>query len=218
MNKLYSSAKQRTIIVETENKKSVAIFASGTGTNAEAIIVRSLQSDASYRVEALLSNNSSCRAMSMAQLYFIDAFHISTVTHPYPPDYDQAILSVLEEYCIDFIALAGYMKKVPPAVIQKYRGRILNIHPALLPKFGGQGMYGMFVHEAVIASKESETGITIHQVDEKYDHGETVFQATVQVTEHDSAESVSAKVRSLELQHYPEIIQKFALSLPEKML
>jgi formyltetrahydrofolate-dependent phosphoribosylglycinamide formyltransferase len=118
----------------------------------------------------------------------------------------------LQAASIDYIILAGFLWKIPSALIAAFPQRILNIHPALLPKFGGKGMYGKYVHEAVLAAGDMESGITIHVVDEQYDHGATVFQATCVVLPDDTADSLAARIHTLEHQHYPEIVERFVTS------
>ena len=116
---------------------------------------------------------------------------------------------------IDLIILAGFLWKVPLSLIEAYPHRIINIHPALLPRWGGKGMYGAFVHEAVIGAAEPQSGITIHYVDEHYDHGDTIFQATCPVTLEDTAESLAKKVHELEHRHYPEVIEKIVTEISQ---
>ncbi|MEI9955658.1 MAG: phosphoribosylglycinamide formyltransferase [Ferruginibacter sp.] len=117
-----------------------------------------------------------------------------------------AYLPVLQKNNIDFIVLAGFLWKIPVALIKAYPKKIVNIHPALLPKYGGRGMFGHYVHEAVISNKEKESGITIHYVDEIYDHGAIIFQATCAISENDTAETLAQKIHVLEHAHYPKII------------
>jgi phosphoribosylglycinamide formyltransferase-1 len=123
-----------------------------------------------------------------------------------------ACLGALQDAGIDYIILAGFLWKIPAALVDAYRGRILNIHPALLPKYGGKGMYGMHVHEAVIQAGETESGITIHEVDERYDHGRHVFQARVPLDPHESPESLAGKIHLLEHAHFPRVIEAWVLT------
>ncbi|HRF26986.1 MAG TPA: phosphoribosylglycinamide formyltransferase, partial [Ferruginibacter sp.] len=118
------------------------------------------------------------------------------------------LLSALSKQNIKWIVLAGFLQKIPPALVKAYPNRILNIHPALLPKYGGKGMYGMHVHRAVLANQEKESGISIHFVDDHYDHGETIFQASCPVAETDSPETLAKKVQSLEHAHFPRVIEE----------
>ena len=119
-----------------------------------------------------------------------------------------AYVPELKERKIDFLILAGFLWKIPAKLVEAYRGRIINIHPALLPKYGGKGMYGRYVHEAVIGAGEKETGITIHYVDELYDHGQAIFQAQVLIEKNDTPETLAAKVQRLEHEHFPRIIEE----------
>lgn len=121
---------------------------------------------------------------------------------------------VLASYQPDLIILAGFLWKIPVSLIQAFPNKIINIHPALLPKYGGKGMYGHFVHEAVKAAGEKESGITIHQVDELYDHGDYIFQASVTLDENDTPDSIAQKVHQLEYKHFPEVIQHILQNLP----
>ncbi len=159
----------------------------------------------------VISNNSDSLALERARSEGIPAYHLSSVTHPQPEALDQAILDTLRNHGVNLVILAGYMKKLGPQTLRAYRGRILNIHPALLPKFGGKGMYGRFVHEAVLAAGEKVTGVTIHLVDEEYDHGPVVAQCEVPVMENDTVETLSARVLEREHQFFAETLQEIAL-------
>ena len=141
----------------------------------------------------VISNNRDAEALGRAARSGLPHYHLSSATHPDPAALDAAILDALGRHDADLVLLAGYMKKLGPRTLERYRGRVLNIHPALLPRFGGQGMYGARVHEAVLASGEPETGITIHVVDEEYDHGPIVAQCRVPVHPGDTAESLAAR-------------------------
>ena len=145
-------------------KKNIAIFASGSGSNAENIIRYWIAGD--------------------------------------------EILAILQEYRIDFVVLAGFLVRVPDLLLHAYPDKIINIHPALLPKYGGKGMYGDRVHEAVVAAGEKESGITIHYINEHYDEGNTIFQATCPVLSTDSPDDVAKKVHALEYEHFPQIIEQ----------
>jgi len=181
--------------------RNIAILASGNGTNAEKII-RYFQNSEVARVTLLLSNNPDAPAISKAQSLGVDAFTF------FEDDLKEgAVLDILKMSSIDYIVLAGFLKFVPSDITEAYCGRILNIHPSLLPKFGGKGMYGDNVHKAVIKAGEKESGITIHHVDTKYDSGSIVFQKAIPVTEDDTVETLSEKIHQLEYQYYPEIIE-----------
>ena len=184
-------------------KKNIAIFASGSGTNAENII-RYLQENDFIRVALVLSNRSDAYVLERANRLkvpskvFLKDDWIS----------GEQILALLREYNIDFIVLAGFLVRVPDVLLHAYPDKIINIHPALLPKFGGKGMYGDRVHEAVVTAGEKESGITIHYINEHYDEGNTIFQAKCPVLPEDSPADVAKKVHSLEYEYYPQVIEK----------
>lgn len=181
----------------------IAIFASGSGTNAEAIMGHFEGSDVA-RVVVLLSNRSTAFALERARGHNIPAVHFEKSILSENP---QHIVDILNQYEVDWIVLAGFMCFVPSEITQGWQGRIINIHPALLPKFGGQGMYGDNVHRAVIAAGEHESGITIHYVNEEYDKGDIIFQARCTVEPEDTAEDVATKVRALEQENFPNVIE-----------
>lgn len=158
----------------------------------------------------VISNNSNSMALERAKNEGIPAFHISQKKYPEPEELDNAIIAILERYEVDIVILAGYMKKLGSKVINRFKGKILNIHPALLPKYGGEGMYGKFVHEAVIKNKEKESGCTVHIVDEIYDHGRILGQTKVPVFPEDTPEILAERVLEQEHILYPEIIRKIA--------
>lgn len=181
--------------------KKIAVFASGSGSNAENIARYFANSD-KIKLVLVLSNNVNAgvhermRRLGIPSLTFsLEAFRDG-----------EPVLAKLKEYGVDLIVLAGYMNKITEPLLRAYPGRIINIHPALLPKFGGKGMYGMHVHEAVVAAGEKESGITIHYVNENYDEGATIFQATCPVLPEDTPEEVAAKVHALEYEHFPRVI------------
>ena len=182
--------------------KKVAIFASGSGSNAEEIIKR-FQDASDVSIVRILSNKKDAFVLERAQKHGI-ATHVFTKA-----DFSQtgSVGQVLKEDEVDFIVLAGFLWLFPLDLIQGYENRIVNIHPALLPKYGGKGMYGMRVHEQVVANKETETGITIHFVNEHYDEGEHILQATCSVAKTDSPEDVAKKIHALEYRHFPEVIE-----------
>ena len=190
---------------------NIGVFASGRGSNFRAIL-ESIRSGKiqNARITLVISNNSDAGALKTARENNIPALHISRMQFASDDDYANAILKVLEKHNVNFIALAGYMKKIDPRIIRKFKNRILNIHPALLPKYGGNGMYGIHVHEAVIASHDPVSGATVHVVDEEYDHGSIVLQKKVSVDPADTAESLAKKVLVIEHQIYPEVIRLFA--------
>ncbi len=189
------------------NKLKLAVFASHSGSNLQAIIDNIKNGYLNAEIVAVISNNSNAYALERARLAKIDTFHISSKTHPNETDYLNAILNILDSKKVDLIILAGYMKPIPVEIINKYYNRILNIHPALLPKFGGSGMYGMNVHKAVIESKEKTSGATVHIVDEKYDNGKILYQESVNVDENDTPETLADKVLQIEHKIYSKVIK-----------
>lgn len=180
----------------------IAIFASGGGTNAEAIMTY-FEKHKSAKVAVLLSNRRSAYSLERAKNHNIPAISFSKDTLYNSPN---EIIDILHRYDVDFIVLAGFMCFVPAEITKEWAGRIVNIHPALLPKFGGQGMYGENVHRAVVSAGERESGITIHYVNERYDEGDIIFQASCPVLPTDTPEDVAAKIHTLEQEHFPRII------------
>ena len=157
----------------------------------------------------VISNNSDSTAIARAWQERIPRYHISAATHPGETE-DRAILRTLQAHDVDTVILAGYMKRIGPATLQAYRGRILNIHPALLPKFGGRGLYGKQVHEAVLRAGEKVTGVTVHVIDEQYDTGPILNQAQVPVMAGDTADSLAERVLAQEHLLYVETLRKIS--------
>ncbi len=193
------------------DKLNIAIFASGKGSNFKAIL------DAIYsgtirnsRIALVISNNSDAGALTIAQENNIPALHISRKQFDSDEKLNKTLLGILNDHKINFILLTGYMKRIDPVIIQAFKNRIVNIHPALLPKYGGSGMYGIHVHETVIANKEKISGASVHIVDEEYDHGPIVLQKTVPVEANDTPETLAARVLQIEHEIYPEAIRLFA--------
>ncbi len=186
-------------------------FASHGGSNMQAIIDAIREGRLDARACAVISNNSGSGAIERAMNEGIPHFHISVKTHPNPRDLDEAIMDIIDRYRIDTICLAGYMKKLSPEIIRYVNGRVLNIHPALLPKFGGHEMYGIKVHEAVLASGETVSGASIHLVDEVYDHGKILAQREVPVMPGDTADTLATRVLEVEHVIYAETLQKIAM-------
>ncbi len=189
------------------SKKHLAVFASGGGSNLRAIYDATrdgLLQEA--EVSLVISNNSKCGAIEFAIEKNISAEHISSVKYGSEEKAAEKILQVLTENNIDFIVLAGYMKKLPNLLVEKYRGRIVNIHPALLPKHGGEGMFGLNVHKAVLASDERESGATVHFVEGEYDTGAIIMQEHCEVLPTDTPESLQSRVKELEHALYPKAI------------
>jgi phosphoribosylglycinamide formyltransferase-1 len=193
------------------NVLNLAVFASGRGSNFEAIL-RAIEWGKlrNVSIAALISNNSDAPVLTIAREHSIPAYHISQKQFPSEEEFVGAILTALEKHRVNFIALSGYMKVLPSQIVKKYQHRIVNIHPALLPQFGGKGMYGMYVHEAVINSGAEVSGATVHIVDEEYDHGPIIKQLTLPVEKSDTPETLASKVRVLEHRLYPEVLQLFA--------
>lgn len=182
-------------------KRRIAIFASGNGSNFQRI-VEYFAGNADVEVAALYSNRKVAFAIGRAA-----NLGISTVVFDRERFYHTSdILNDLQKRSIDWIVLAGFLWLIPDDILRAYDGRILNIHPALLPKYGGKGMYGMRVHEAVVAAGDTESGITIHLVNEHYDEGQVVFQARCPVLPNDTAEDVAQKIHALEYAHFPKVI------------
>ena len=182
----------------------IAIFASGSGTNAENI-VNYFKMDTRIKVSIILSNKNSAYVLERARKLGIKNISF-TPDELYNGTYVDSILS---NEGVDAIILSGFLLKVPDRLIARFSGKIINIHPALLPKFGGKGMYGMNVHKAVIDSGESESGITIHLVDEHYDNGTILFQSSCNVEPKDTPESLAEKIHKLEYRHFPEVIGRY---------
>ena len=185
------------------HKIRVAIFASGTGTNAQRIIDH-FNLSSRVKIALIVCNKPGAGVLSIAENEGIPTLLLSKERFLN----GDAYLPELQKKKIGFIVLAGFLWKLPGQFIQAYPKKIVNIHPALLPKYGGSGMYGHYVHEAVIANKEKETGISIHYVDEQYDHGEVIFQAKCAVDENENADSLAKKIHELEHANYSAVIEK----------
>lgn len=186
----------------------IAIFASGSGTNAENII-KTCKENKKIEISAIFSNNKNAYVIQRAINHNIRHYVFSRTDF-----YNSTIVSDLLDFNdIDFIVLAGFLWLIPENLIEKYKNKIINIHPALLPKHGGKGMYGMNVHNAVVNNKEKETGITIHYVDNEYDKGSIIFQAKCDVLPTDTPDDVAEKVHELEYAHFPRIIEQVVQGL-----
>ncbi len=186
--------------------EQIAIFASGTGSNAKAII-QYFNGHEFIKVNCLLSNKPSAKALEMAASFGLDSKVISQAQLEQPI----LLIDYLKARGISLIVLAGYLKKIPALMVEAFPNAIINIHPALLPDFGGKGMYGMHVHQAVVDAGVGKSGMTIHYVNEVYDEGGIIFQASVDLEETDQAADVAKKVLSLEHKHYPEVIEQLLL-------
>lgn len=188
-------------IVDSKMKR-IAIFASGNGTNAENLI-KFFQDNKNISVVKVLSNNPKAQVLERAK-----RLNVSTLTFDRQALIEtDEVLHVLNEYEPDLIVLAGFLWKFPEKILNAYPNKVINIHPALLPKYGGKGMYGTYVHQAVVNNKETEAGITIHYVNENYDEGAIIFQAKCLVEPSDTPEDVANKIHTLEMEHFPKIIE-----------
>lgn len=182
---------------------SIAIFASGSGSNAQNII-EYFQNSPFFSFPLIISNKKDAFVHSRARELSIPSYTFSKSEFEAP----EGVLSLLKEKGITHIVLAGFLLKVPDILVKHYPDKIINIHPALLPKFGGKGMYGNFVHQAVKDAGETESGITIHYINEHYDEGNVIFQAKCTLTENDTPETIAQKVHQLEYEFYPKIIEQ----------
>ena len=181
--------------------KKIVVFASGSGTNAENIIQYFSKNDVAS-VAAVFTNNANAGVIERAKKYNVPVEIFSKEDL-----FESKILQKINNYDADWIILAGFLLKFPENIVKAYPNRIINIHPALLPKYGGKGMYGMHIHKAIVDNKELETGITIHYVNENYDEGAIIFQKNVVLSGKETAEDVAAKIHLLEQEHFPKVIR-----------
>jgi phosphoribosylglycinamide formyltransferase-1 len=181
---------------------NIAIFASGSGSNAENIC-SFFQNSPDINVVLICSNNKAAFVLKRAENLGVEAVVFSKSQL----DNFSFLEKTLTSFCVDFIVLAGFLLKIPQKMIEKYPNKIINIHPAILPKYGGKGMFGVNVHNAVIENKEEESGITIHYVSQNYDEGEIIFNANCRVNKNDTPESLATKVHALEYKYFPKIIE-----------
>ena len=189
----------------------IGVFASGSGTNAENIIAHFKDTGIAH-VHTVFTNNAHAGVIARAHQYRVHCEIFSNADLKVPGK----ILALLQLHKIDFVVLAGFLRLMPVDIIRAYENRIINIHPALLPNYGGQGMYGRKVHEAVIAASEKESGISIHYVNEKFDEGKIIFQAKTAITKEDTAETLADKIHQLEYDHFPEVIEKLVDQISQK--
>ena len=191
--------------------RNIAIFASGSGTNAENII-KYFSTGNSAKVTLVLSNRREAFVLKRAA-----ALNVNTVFFDRADLYTKdTVAGYLLESNIDFIVLAGFLWLIPEKILNIFNRRIINIHPALLPSYGGKGMYGEKVHEAVIASGDRESGITIHYVNSFYDEGDIIFQSRCKIEPGDTPESLASKIHALEYKYFPSVIEKLVTALPDK--
>jgi phosphoribosylglycinamide formyltransferase-1 len=190
---------------------NIAVLGSGRGSNFQAIL-SAMQAGQlpDVRITLVVSNNSSAGILEIARANGIPALHLSQRQFIDESAFAQAMLEAFHRGGVNFLVLAGYMKRVPPSIVQAFPRRIINIHPALLPRFGGEGMYGTHVHEAVIASHATTSGATVHFVDEEYDHGTTVLQKEIPVLPDDTPATLASRVLEVEHEILPEAIRRLA--------
>ena len=184
-------------------KVYIALFASGTGSNVENILAY-LEDKPDVTARVLVTNKPDCRAKRVAEEAGLD---ILLVDNQCSLD-GRSVETHLKDLGVDWVVLAGFLRKIPASMVQAYQDRIINLHPSLLPKFGGKGMYGMRVHEAVMAAGETESGISIHLVNEQYDKGEILFQASCPIIKGDTPKELDLMIRALEFRHFPEVVYK----------
>lgn len=187
---------------------NLGLLASHNGSTMQALIDACRSGRLGAKPVAVVSNNKESGALARARKADIPAFHLSGATHPDPAALDRAIAEILLRHDAELVALAGYMKKIGPAMLAAFPARIINIHPGLLPEYGGQGMYGKRVHEAVIASGAKETGATIHLVDAIYDHGPILAQSAIPVRPGETADRLAARVAEVERRLYVDAIDR----------
>ena len=185
----------------------IVIFASGSGTNAENLI-RYFQNSSNIHVGLVVTNNPEAGVIKRAETLGIPVRLIRKKDFANADD----VLTLFNQFKINFIVLAGWLLLIPEFLIKRYANKIINIHPALLPKFGGKGMYGKYVHQAVVANNEKESGITIHYVNENYDEGAIIFQKSVVLDPFDTPEQVAEKVQQLEYEYFPKVIEDLLTS------
>ncbi|MCZ6819526.1 MAG: phosphoribosylglycinamide formyltransferase [Calditrichaeota bacterium] len=208
-----TSAKVELGRLPTENtmhKLRIAAFASGRGSNLAAILDSIKRGTLDCEVVLVMSNKPTAGVLNIARTHGIAALHLAQEQFEHAEDFDRRLLGALAEHQVEMIVLAGYLKKINPAIIRDYKNRILNIHPARLPAFGGKGMYVRNVHQAVLDYGCKVSGVTVHLVDEEYDRGTPVLQKCVPVKEGDTAESLAARVLVEEHKIFSEALQLFA--------
>ncbi len=192
------------------SKLRLGVLASGRGTNFFALLKAIKSGNLDAEAKVVISNKKRAGVLSIAEQNQIPGIFVSPKEFFNPDEYDIQLLNIFDKYGVDFIVLAGYLKLLSKGLVQKYRNRIINIHPALLPSFGGKGMYGHFVHHAVIERGCKVSGVTVHLVDEIYDHGPIILQRCVPVLENDTPESLAARVLEHEHKVFAEALQLFA--------
>ncbi len=191
-----------------DSRAKIAVFISGGGSNLQSLIDASEDGRLAGKIVLVISGQDNAYGLERAFNAGIDTFVYKVKSYPSKEDAHRDLLEMLKEYEVEFIALAGYLKLLPPPVIANYKNRITNIHPALLPKYGGKGMYGSRVHEKIIKARDKESGVTVHLVDEIYDHGKIIIQKKVSISPQDTPKSLAAKVLKMEHKLYPEALNK----------
>lgn len=186
--------------------KKLILLASGEGSNVENII-KHFELNSNIEVVLVAGNNKKAYVFERVKKYDIDTFVFDKNF------FDKKFIDIIEQYNPNLIVLAGFLWKIPEFIINKYPNQIINIHPSLLPKYGGKGMYGLNVHEAVIKNKEKKTGISIHLVNQNYDEGNIIFQSQINISHDDTINSIASKVQLLEKEHFPRVIEEYLLKL-----
>ena len=186
--------------------KKLILLASGEGSNVENII-KHFELNSNIEVVLVAGNNKKAYVFERVKKYDIDTFVFDKNF------FDKKFINIIEQYNPNLIVLAGFLWKISEFIIKKYPNQIINIHPSLLPKYGGKGMYGLNVHEAVIKNKEKKTGISIHLVNQNYDEGNIIFQSQINISHDDTINSIASKVQLLEKEHFPRVIEEYLLKL-----
>jgi len=195
-----------------KNKKNIAIFASGSGTNAEKLILKSQANDLNFSVKLIITNNENAGVLNIAHKYVVPCFYWTNKSI----SNHESLIRFLLDNKIDLIVLAGYLKKIAPELVAAFHNKIVNLHPALLPKFGGKGMYGHHVHEAVLKANEKQSGITIHYVDEQYDEGNIIAQFIFDIDKKESLDSLQKKIQTTEHSNFYKVIDDICSTLNNK--
>jgi len=195
-----------------KTKKNIAIFASGSGTNAEQLILKSQANDLNFSIKLIITNNQNAGVLNIAHKYVVPCFYWTNKSI----SNHESLIRFLLDNKIDLIVLAGYLKKIAPELVAAFPNKIVNLHPALLPKFGGKGMYGHHVHEAVLKANEKQSGITIHYVDEQYDEGNIIAQFIFDIDKKESLDSLQKKIQTTEHSNFYKVIDDICSTLNNK--